>query len=498
MARKWEQLYEYYTIGEAEERKEYLQTRIDEKQAKPEEIKEFNKIERVQGYLPEVENLKEGIEALENNLDVLKDEWNKRKEIQKNNRKINKEQRKLEEKAAEIEAKLADAIKEAEAANENDSDYYDKVFKRQELESELTDVRGNIQNLEEQKMDNSSLDSQFSGMDRKELKAEIQKTSGLINRCHLAAECFMNGQSKQSISIQLNKSISGQYKTEGIPLSRKEREEQEQVIEENNQEQSEPTTEPEHDSEQTQPVEAQDELQGNTAGATVDMGDAPTYVENILREEEARRQQERTSAEARRQQAVGAAARSQEATVDNDSQEPQVQNDDLEDRALAMIDIETIKREAENDAKRKHMIRNLISKIPFATKSQNLMKFYIDTEVDQRVEEEISKAKEAISEVEGIFGTSRSTETKTQEQAELSSSRQQRNEFIKGLSNFDVMDIAEKGLKGIETERKEAHMDDLRKKREEFKKAAYDREENKFGKSYADQSYKANDDGDER
>ena len=228
---------------------------------------------------------------------------------------------------------------------------------------------------------------------------------------------------------------------------------------------------------------------------TVSIQDAPEYVENIVREEEARRQQEKAAEEARRQQAEEEALRS---LVENETK-------DLNDRALAMIPLDEIKKEAENEAKRKHWIRNLVSKVPFAKKSKNLMKFYIGNEIDQRVEKEIEKAKEAIKEVEGTFKsqrdqvqTEREVEAQEQKQAETSSSRQQRNEFIKGLSNFDVMDIAEKGIDGIEAEKRDAHNSELHEKREAFKKAAHERETDKFGKSYADKSYKANDSGDER
>lgn len=475
MSRKWEQLYEYYESTEAQERMAELKSKREDGQATPEEISEYNKMRKIIGYLPEVENLKVAIDALENNLEILKEEYNAREEAEKEIKEHKDSLRKKEKEADKLEKEIDKLRTKAENLHEvaeNDK-YWNAIFEVQSKEEDLLRLNNEIKEHKEKKMPESvSIHDELSGLSKEDLRKEIFKTAGQINKCNLAARCMLEGQSKHDINLKVNKNWVNRKLTSKtpLPLTRKEREQKmEEKTAEKAAEKTEHTTESnseqELDSEQIQHIEnVQNNSQENGTRATVDMSDAPAYVENIFREEEAKRQQERASAEARRQQAVKAAARGQEATVDNNSQEPQVQNDNLEDRALAMIPLDDIKREAENKAKRKHWIRNLVSKIPFATKSQNLMEKYIKTEVDQRVEKEIARAKKAISEVEGTFKTEQAkvaqeqqqakvAQEQEQQQAKISSSRQQRNEFIKGLSNFDVMDIAEKGIDGMQEEK---------------------------------------------
>lgn len=142
-----------------------------------------------------------------------------------------------------------------------------------------------------------------------------------------------------------------------------------------------------------------------------------------------------------------------------------------------------------------------------------------------RIKEQIQKAHPILSKLSKLpFGLGKGAESRLERYVEQEKERLEKlNETEKevktiaekdfkakyAVANWNVMDIAEKGISEIEAEQKAKEQAEkeaqkakrkaeLKAKREEYRKAAYDREKENFGEPYAEQSYKVNDDGDER
>ena len=195
MPRKWEKKYQEYNSEEMKKKFDELKKKVDDKQASQEELREYNKMKRIYGYLPQVENLKEAIDVLGQRLQLLKDEEASRAELAK-----------IEKLEAEIEEQRQQYMND-------DEQNFDKLVELQDKQIKLNDMR-----LSAEK---KSRDPEISQMSAEELKNEILVTKGQISKCHLAARCFMEGYSRESIDLKVNKEWKNKRFTSKEPLTPK-------------------------------------------------------------------------------------------------------------------------------------------------------------------------------------------------------------------------------------------------------------------------------------
>ena len=480
--RKWEQLYDYYKSDKAKERIDFLKSKIDEKQATPDEVKEYNKMKKVVGYLPEVENLIEGIKALEDNLEILKEEFYAREDEAKSKRKASSLENKASKLETEIEtdrkaaqkiledikdkiqkeindrqvkieslekdngdgkhddeiAKLQEEQEGLREQKKSEKDRYDKaVFAIQEKEEKLRGYEEIKESVEQKEAKHPEL----ANLSKTQLRKEIFKTAGQISRCNFAARCFMQGYSRQTIDLKVNREWKNRTFTakDPLPLTRKEREQK----------------------------------KGEKAAEKTN--DSPKVIEKI--EEKKNDIQTESKKDDDKQQSDATSKIQLEATrVIQEGFKPLVENiksksksnDDYSNdptKTQALIDIEQIKSE--------HPILSRLSRVPglgrIATRRLNKI-------IEQAYKEKRAEVK---AQVEAQAETQ--VEAKTAEQEEQTQFKSKRSEFIKGLSDYNVMDIAEKGVNGIESERK---TDKLKAAKE----AAMERQNKKFGDAYSERS----------
>ena len=421
MSRRWEMLYDYYKSAEAQERIEYLKTRMDEGEVPTEVTEEYNKMQKVINYLPKVDNLREAIESLESNLEILKEEYSFREE--------NSIVEKMKNKAADLEKRIEEKRAEAEKLHEvaEDDDYWKKVFEVQDMEAALGTLKGELS----EKQNIASKHPELSGFSKDDLRKEIFKTAGQISKCHVAAELYMKGESSETIEFAVKKDNKfKRYKAEDpLPLTRKEREQRKQQRQE------------------TRDLEVEESS------------------ENIAEAERI----ENSSEQSPVQEPIG--------VVRNIDEEP----------TQALVNIDEIKN--------KHGFLSTLAKVP-------LLGRFAKRRLDKIVEKEYREIRDHLREtIERDNADSLQNEGQSEQGNEpktVLNSREERAKFIKGLSAYDVTDIAEKGLESLEKQRRA-------EKLLEAKESAVLRQNAKFGQDYSDRSgdqaqldARYNDDGDER
>ena len=140
----------------------------------------LNKMKRIYEYLPQVENLKDAIKLLEDRMSIIKDEKSTRNE-----------EANIEKLEAEIEEERQ-IYMEAQKSGKED---FDKLVKIQDKEMKLNEMKKKV----------AKRNPEFTDMSNEDLKNEILITKGQISKCHLAARCFMEGYSRESIDMKVNK-----------------------------------------------------------------------------------------------------------------------------------------------------------------------------------------------------------------------------------------------------------------------------------------------------
>lgn len=394
MARKWEQLYEYYKSDNANERMKYLKFRVDEEQAVPEEKEEYDKMQRVIAYLPEIENLREAIEALETNLEILKEEYANREEnliIEKTENKVASLEKEIEEKRAEAE----ELHKNAE-----DDEYWKKIFEVQDMEAALGMLKNELRETEKTK----SKYPELNKLSNKDLRKEIFNTAGQISKCHVAAELYMRGESKETISFAIKRDNKFKRYTakEPLPLTRKEMEQRK-----NERESSENIVE-------------------NTNNAS---------IETVA--------QETNNVEPIYSDPVIEPIRDEDNILD-------------EGQTQSLINFEQIRSN--------HRILSALAKVPLIGRlAENRLNKIVEKEY-RNIREQLREENQGINTGGGL---QKPEQTQTEQELEATrvlSTRERRSKFIKDLSKYDVTDIAEKGINVLEKQRREEKLLEAKEK----------------------------------
>lgn len=157
--------------------------------------------------------------------------------------------------------------------------------------------------------------------------------------------------------------------------------------------------------------------------------------------------------------------------------------DSIKNNEKAILDIKK-QKEIEDAIIKAHPLLFGLSKIPFLGRgAKKRLENYVKQE-----QERVEKISEVEIDEEKKYKAKKSEAKKSLEVDEFRAKYK--------VANYDVMDIAEKGLSGLEQLDKDAKRADLEAKREAYRKAAYERERKRFGQEYADKSNR--DDGEER
>ena len=253
--RKWEKDYEYYKSSEAQSKYKELKEKIDSKKAKQEELNEYNKMTKIFENLPKVENIKDYMEKLDKNLEILKKEFYLREDEEKENRQIRslenasaKLDMQIQQQQAECEKIRADqkeiqnninALVQSNEDGKNDDQINSLRNQKNKLEEKYEKTLLSIQDKEDKIRDNKAKKEEFredwktkigrpelAKFTKKELRKECFETAGMISKCNVVAGHLMNGYSRESIELKLADWKDRKFTAKDpLPLTRKEREE---------------------------------------------------------------------------------------------------------------------------------------------------------------------------------------------------------------------------------------------------------------------------------
>ena len=240
--RNWEIQYEKYKSPETQARFNELKSKFESKTITREENEEYQKMIKIMGNLPKVDNIMEYMDKLESDLDILKEEYmTRKKEIQKEkdisdlDKEINanlKRQEELLEKKKENEKKIGQS-------KDND-----EIVK---LQKENEDIDGELSKLKYQAGENNKKFAELHNPNspnqvgkRKEslakysdedLRAKCFETSAMLSKCNLVARNLMNGLSIASIQVKLEGWKNRKFTSkDSLPLSKKEKAARQQVL----------------------------------------------------------------------------------------------------------------------------------------------------------------------------------------------------------------------------------------------------------------------------
>ena len=215
--RNWEIEYEKYKSTDMQVKLEELKNKLDTKTITREEYDEYQKMLKIIGNLPKVDNVIEYMEKLDQDLSVLKEEIRAREE-----------QRQIEEKRIKPE----NLEKELET---NLNKQYELIAKRKEinkrialssdekeiakLKEEREDVEQDLSKLELQAKQNNDIfvemhstkkenkkltNTYLAKYSDEDLRAKCFEISAMISKCNMVASNLMKGLSRESLQVKLD------------------------------------------------------------------------------------------------------------------------------------------------------------------------------------------------------------------------------------------------------------------------------------------------------
>lgn len=235
--RNWEIEYEKYKSTDMQVKLEELKNKLDTKTITREEYDEYQKMLKIIGNLPKVDNVIEYMEKLDQDLSVLKEEIRAREE-----------QRQIEEKRIKPE----NLEKELET---NLNKQYELIAKRKEinkrialssdekeiakLKEEREDVEQDLSKLELQAKQNNDIfvemhstkkenkkltNTYLAKYSDEDLRAKCFEISAMISKCNMVASNLMKGLSRESLQVKLEGWKDRKFTSkEPLPLTRREK-----------------------------------------------------------------------------------------------------------------------------------------------------------------------------------------------------------------------------------------------------------------------------------
>lgn len=256
--KNWEEVYESYKNGDMKEHYEQLQEKLNAKTLNAEEYKEYQKMTKVMGNLPKVENIMTYRDKLESDFEILKEEYvnsrdleekldkedkNLNKSIEKNLQKretILEEKKSINKRVHEIDEQLKN---EKETLTDEEKEKLQKEkdnlnTKKVRLDTKLSDLSKEVDenNKEFSKnvktANNIEKREELKGLTKAQIRSKCFKTASLISKCNFVAGKLLEGQSRESLEIALKDWKDRKFTAKTpIPLTRKERKKEETVKE---------------------------------------------------------------------------------------------------------------------------------------------------------------------------------------------------------------------------------------------------------------------------
>lgn len=226
--KNWEEEYNSYINGKANERYIELEEKQNQRKQTIEEIAEFKKMNKVKANLEKVKNLLEYRDKLDANLETLKSEY----EVRTVGEKLENEEQENLKKHNELVVKKREINRKMQDASLSDKD-------KQELSKQSENVITELAKLEEkQKKGNEKYLSNLAksksvnrnGLEKysnEELREQCFKLGSMISKCNMICSKLMEGQNlEQSIEPNLKNWKDRKYNSKTpLPLTKKEKEE---------------------------------------------------------------------------------------------------------------------------------------------------------------------------------------------------------------------------------------------------------------------------------
>lgn len=244
--RNWEIQYEKYKTSEMKTKFEELKDKFERKTITREENAEYQKMKKVMGNLPKVDNIKEYMDKLESDLTALKEEYRARKQEEQEaqgeisyenlDKEINQnleEQDKLLAKRKENNKQIAQSTDKEEIARlkaENaDIDQELSKLKFQAAQNNKAFIETqekNAQKATAPKLTKAYL-AKYSDED---LRTKCFEISTMLSKCNMIASNLMKGLSIDAIQVKLEGWKDRKFTSkDSLPLTRKEKEAQAQA-----------------------------------------------------------------------------------------------------------------------------------------------------------------------------------------------------------------------------------------------------------------------------
>lgn len=244
--RNWEIQYEKYKTSEMKTKFEELKDKFERKTITKEENAEYQKMKKVMGNVPKVDNIKEYMDKLESDLTALKEEYRARKQEEQEaqgeisyenlDKEINQnleEQDKLLAKRKENNKQIAQSTDKEEIARlkaENaDIDQELSKLKFQAAQNNKAFIETqekNAQKATAPKLTKAYL-AKYSDED---LRTKCFEISTMLSKCNMIASNLMKGLSIDAIQVKLEGWKDRKFTSkDSLPLTRKEKEAQAQA-----------------------------------------------------------------------------------------------------------------------------------------------------------------------------------------------------------------------------------------------------------------------------
>lgn len=244
--RNWEIQYEKYKTSEMKTKFEELKDKFERKTITKEENAEYQKMKKVMGNVPKVDNIKEYMDKLESDLTALKEEYRARKQEEQEaqgeisyenlDKEINQnleEQDKLLAKRKENNKQIAQSTDKEEIARlkaENaDIDQELSKLKFQAAQNNKAFIETqekNAQKATAPKLTKAYL-AKYSDED---LRTKCFEISTMLSKCNMIASNLMKGLSIDAIQVKLEGWKERKFTSkDSLPLTRKEKEAQAQA-----------------------------------------------------------------------------------------------------------------------------------------------------------------------------------------------------------------------------------------------------------------------------
>ncbi len=244
--RNWEIQYEKYKTSEMKTKFEELKDKFERKTITREENAEYQKMKKVMGNLPKVDNIKEYMDKLESDLTALKEEYRARKqEEQKAQGEIS-----YENLDKEINQNLEEQDKLLAKRKENNKQIAQSTDKEEiaRLKAENADIDQELSKLKFQAAQNNKafIETQEKNAQKatapkltkaylakysdEDLRTKCFEISTMLSKCNMIASNLMKGLSIDAIQVKLEGWKERKFTSkDSLPLTRKEKEAQAQA-----------------------------------------------------------------------------------------------------------------------------------------------------------------------------------------------------------------------------------------------------------------------------